>query len=532
MDAAGAAGVQRGNRADRKIPVDGEEYERCTPRGDRARLGQFFTPAPVARLLAALCVRRPDARVFDPACGAGALLIAAAERLENLGGGGQLHGIELDPVPAAIARRALPGAHIAVGDAFDHDPVAFDVVLGNPPFVERRRLADRAHILARLRAAAPERALAADADLSVYFLLHALRFLAPGGRLGFVLPNAWLDHRFGRDLQARLAERCRILVIDAAAERAFAGARVHTVMLVVEAGEGASFVSLGQPLAELVPDAGAAAALARGLEAGEAGPWRRREVPAAQLSAEQRWGATWLRAPALWRPAPDAVPLGRLARCTLGTKTGDDAFFYAPVEVEPAALHPAVRGPGAQRAFGLVPDARLFAPPSPPPPRAAAHLGARPVPALRRGAIAFPKTFARRHAIFANPRGLVLGARFVSVEPEGDPELLLALLNSSYVGLAIEIFGRSSLGRGALDFAVYEVAALPLPRRVEAPEALVAAWRELAREGPSPVEAEVRRPARIALDRLLFGSLGLDPAPWVAALVERVQARERRSPSR
>src|SRR3954447_15398754 len=47
----------------------------------RRRLGPHHTPRPVVDLIVAACVRRAGARVLDPACGAGAFLTRAADRL-------------------------------------------------------------------------------------------------------------------------------------------------------------------------------------------------------------------------------------------------------------------------------------------------------------------------------------------------------------------------------------------------------------------------------------------------------------------
>src|SRR4051794_12399787 len=86
----------------------------------RRRLGQHYTPVPVADLIVAACVRRPDDVVLDPACGAGAFLARAADRLAALGGGGRLLGLELDPAAAGLTRSALANwpSEVRCADAF------------------------------------------------------------------------------------------------------------------------------------------------------------------------------------------------------------------------------------------------------------------------------------------------------------------------------------------------------------------------------------------------------------------------------
>ena len=71
-------------------------------------------------------------------------------------------------------------------DAGALDPGGFDVVVGNPPFANQ---------LERLTARRPTRKVAAYTDLSAVFLLHALTWVRPGGRVGFVQPQSVLSTR-------------------------------------------------------------------------------------------------------------------------------------------------------------------------------------------------------------------------------------------------------------------------------------------------------------------------------------------------
>ena len=80
---------------------------------ERRRRGSFATPPHLAAELARRALPGPVASVVDPACGTGALLLAALERLVTQGvpageAVARLAGADADPVAVALCRAALP----------------------------------------------------------------------------------------------------------------------------------------------------------------------------------------------------------------------------------------------------------------------------------------------------------------------------------------------------------------------------------------------------------------------------------------
>src|SRR5690606_38855482 len=121
----------------------GERYEAALAPEARAA-GAHYRPGALAARLEALGVPGPGGapmRGWDPACGGGAFLLAAADALVAAGVppaevvAQRLWGTDVDPGAVAVAEAALvwwahrhgvdarPGSHLGVGDALlGHDP--------------------------------------------------------------------------------------------------------------------------------------------------------------------------------------------------------------------------------------------------------------------------------------------------------------------------------------------------------------------------------------------------------------------------
>jgi len=108
------------------------------------KAGDFFTPAEVSTLLAKLTKSKPGARICDPTCGSGSLLIKAGMEVD--GDNFSLYGQELNGSTWALAMmnmflHGFDSAIIRWGDTLrtpklkegDH-LMKFDTVVANPPF--------------------------------------------------------------------------------------------------------------------------------------------------------------------------------------------------------------------------------------------------------------------------------------------------------------------------------------------------------------------------------------------------------------
>lgn len=316
----------------------GELYEALAAAGRRSA-GRFYTPAAVVaelteRALGAAVVATvadpAQLTICDPAMGCGFFLLVALELLPpelRLLRARHLYGIEQDPLAAMVTRaviglalldagHSIPDlrAQLVAGNALNGAgwqslfPVVaaaggFDVVLGNPPYVDSERMSRETPTL-RAEVARSWPTARGNWDLFVPFVELALRLLGPGGRCALIVPNRLLGADYARLLRALLATYAIEALLDYSAADVFA-AGVYPMAIVVR--------RRGEPTAELdVPiDVQIFSAGVRGL------PQLRWHTQVTAQTLAQL-GDTWwpVFSPAIGRVEQclrDTIPLGALA---------------------------------------------------------------------------------------------------------------------------------------------------------------------------------------------------------------------------
>jgi hypothetical protein len=191
--------------------------DRARAAAERNRLGQFTTPTPLARDMAALAVPLLPAtgpvRFLDPAVGGGVFVQAAREAL----GTGRLAsalGFEIDPALAGDARRLWgdSGLSVRAQDFCTARPPACDedkatLLLCNPPYVRHHHLSSDHKAALRRELDEAGFRLSGLAGLYAYFQLLAHRWLAPAAAGVWITPAEFLHVNYGRALQEYLLRR-------------------------------------------------------------------------------------------------------------------------------------------------------------------------------------------------------------------------------------------------------------------------------------------------------------------------------------
>lgn len=176
------------------------EYLIANFAGDAGKkAGEFFTPAEVSTLLAKLTKSLPGARICDPTCGSGSLLIKAGREVGS--NDFSLYGQEVNGSTWALAvmnmfLHGFDNATIRWGDTLrnpklkegDH-LMKFDTVVANPPFSLDKWGADEAGADPHSRF---WRGLPPKSKGDWAFISHMIETLNGTGKAGVVVPHGVL----------------------------------------------------------------------------------------------------------------------------------------------------------------------------------------------------------------------------------------------------------------------------------------------------------------------------------------------------
>ena len=187
----------------------------------------------------------------------GDTLLRAQQRLCTVVG-------EPDPcIARAISAHLIQADALLWRDEFEREPCfqgvrdsgGFQLVLGNPPYVRHEMISDpllrlpaaeyKGRVFAIVESILDDHGhpaldggrvrttLSRRSDLSVLFAVLGLSLLAPGGVLGFVLPNAVRSARYGEVLWQLLGtESFEGRLVENLTRRSFASAAINTALLI------------------------------------------------------------------------------------------------------------------------------------------------------------------------------------------------------------------------------------------------------------------------------------------------------------
>lgn len=186
-------------------------------------IGQFFTPASVARCLFRLAGTRAGDRVIDPSCGDGVFVRNAPARAA-------VFACEIDPFYQPTVRVLLPAGHFTAGDALvalEEQFGTFDLAIGNPPYSAQTHLEARPNVLAKFELAAGRRRQC----LEILFLELFVKLVRPGGQIAVVLPDGPFSNRPFRYVREWLLRHTHLTAILSLPRNIFSATSAKTNVL-------------------------------------------------------------------------------------------------------------------------------------------------------------------------------------------------------------------------------------------------------------------------------------------------------------
>jgi len=298
----------------------GKIFDKLIPVEERHKLGQYFTSqkhadgtywSDVVDLIIGFTVKSPDAIVLDGAVGAGTFLIRAYARMKHLNPYlsheeiiSRLFGVDIAKFPALLSMINLAIRDLSVKenypiiineDFFNVEPSVnsntigkwvdinqrlsllakkekkisippVDAFVGNPPYTRQEEMeeyiAEYKNKLVQKIESEWGFSLGKRSSIYVYFMLHGIKFLKEGGRIGYITSNSWLDVDYGKYLQEFLLKNTKIIaLIESKVERWFEDADINTVITIAEKCNNedernnnvVKFVQLKKRLEDIIP---------------------------------------------------------------------------------------------------------------------------------------------------------------------------------------------------------------------------------------------------------------------------------------
>ena len=337
--------------------------------------GAFYTSRTAAEYMVRWAVRSSGDAVLEPCFGDGAFLEPLAAALEP----DRIYGVEIDgsAYRRVLDRKLLRADHAHLGDFLQAEPGrspfprAITAVVGNPPYVRLRRLPKQAAAQAlRVAGEVMGEPMNPSGSLWMPFVLQACRFLAPGGRLAFVLPYELTYVQYARPFWRYLKDHFGQLRCVRVRDRLFPDLSQDVVLLLADGFGGATETVTYETYEDL--DA---------LLAGR--PARATDIVVDDVVAGGRPFVKALLAPDLTallaspRLAGRLAPLGRMSRFGIGYVAGDKRFFHLTAweardrGIPADHLRPAVTSGRALKGVGIftrsIPEERrrwLYDPPT------------------------------------------------------------------------------------------------------------------------------------------------------------------------
>lgn len=216
-------------------------------------LGQYFTPYEVIDLIVRIVNPKFGDVIKDPACGTADFLVGAKRVAQERHGAdisAQLYGVDTSDlaVNLSVFNMILNGdgrSNISPGDSLKdiaQNEEKFTVTLCNPPFgsriVEKRKDVLTKYVLGSVIADKNKVAPLKSQETGLLFVETCMQSVAPGGRIGIILPNGYLGNKSAKfqEFRSWLLRNARVAAVIGFPRFTFkkSGADVSASVVVLE----------------------------------------------------------------------------------------------------------------------------------------------------------------------------------------------------------------------------------------------------------------------------------------------------------
>lgn len=302
------------------------------PISHRKKIGAFYTPITVTALLCDWGIRTTHDLVMEPCFGGCTFLEASVRKLKALGQNTpqtNLFGFDIDPLAfkylaTRLGSRAIP-AHFVSGDFLAQSPEQcglMDFVGGNPPYIRHDKFGAAQKKTVKKWQEKYGLQLNGRSSLWAYFVMHAMNFLKPGGRVAWVLPGSFSSAKYASAIRAAVADRFERVSAITLTERLFRteGTEELTIILLAE---GYKISPSGTQIESRCLESIAELKHYLSTWGGEKKEGGRRST----ISDDEMIPGTALCALAELSHHPLVASLGDLAQVKIGVVTGNSKFF-------------------------------------------------------------------------------------------------------------------------------------------------------------------------------------------------------------
>lgn len=321
----------------------------------RRLTGVYYTPSSAAEFMADWLVRHDGEHILEPSFGEGIFLrsVVASSESRNFSHV-HLTGFEIDEAVKARTQEQFSQRNIGLhcADFLSTIPYPVQGVVGNPPYVRLRNLPDNQKEQAlAIAGSVMGESMEPSGSVWMPFVLHAMRFLTPGGRMALVLPYELTYVRYARLLWDTLRSRFGSLAVIRTHERLFPEILQDVVILLAdnyrERTDHVDFQAF-ERVDDLLENC----------------PLVNEQIPVEELLRGQRSFVEALLEPELRQLlrsqiAEATVPARNLVTFNIGYVTGDKNFFHPKPDVRQnyylpkASLHPTLTSTRGLKKVGL-----------------------------------------------------------------------------------------------------------------------------------------------------------------------------------